>query len=91
MYTKKFWRPTKFCNIQGQYARPGLYEAYYLCKNKEKKMLGIDFWFVMIAITHKGNVTSNLRRIITENTTAPNFYDIIFPPAFKQLLDNTYL
>jgi glycosyltransferase involved in cell wall biosynthesis len=83
MYTKNFWKSRKFCNIKN---KPGFYEAYTLCKKREKEMLGLDFWFVMISITHKGNFTGRLRGV--KNTKdVPCFYKLIFPKDFAKILD----
>jgi glycosyltransferase involved in cell wall biosynthesis len=90
MYTKKFWNPIKFCNISINDPGfiNGIYEAYKMTKKREKEILGIDFWFVCIAITHNDNYTGRLRAI--ENVkAAPSFYKLIFTEEFRKILDES--
>jgi len=89
MYTRNFWKPIKFCNIgvNDPGFINGIYEAYKMTKKRETEILGIDFWFVCIAITHNDNYTGRLRSV--ENVKeAPSFYKLLFTPEFRKILDS---
>lgn len=85
LYTKNFWNKRKFCNIKNN---KNMYEAYTLCKKRETEMLGIDFWFIMISLTHNSNITKRLRSL-GKNENA-SFYDF-FPDEFKQIINKLNL
>ena len=79
-FTKSFWEKQKFkhklLSAKGVVTKLG--EAYGLINSREKKIVCIPFWINLIAITHKENLTGNLRQYHVEENLDNNrasFYD----------------
>ena len=77
-FTKKFWKEQGFkLTMNGG-------EGMSFVKNRHKKVIRIPYCFVLIAITHKENITGELRKLENkyEENKQSNYFDDI--PIFIQ-------
>lgn len=59
-YTKNFWKEKKFLeNVK-------LGEAIHFLKDRETKVLQIPYMFIMIALSHKNNISDKVRKFTDE-------------------------
>jgi glycosyltransferase involved in cell wall biosynthesis len=81
-FTRSFWSHRKF----GKFVKGKERESDSLVCGKESKMVKICFWFNMITILHSSNSTSHLS--IKTTKEAPNFYQLVFNPKVRKILDS---
>ena len=70
-FKKSFWKQRQFGNKDNNYG-----ESYLFIDGREQKVINMPYFFNLIAVTHKGNVTKDLRRSGQSDGKMDNFFNL---------------
>ncbi len=70
-FSKSFWKKRQFGTKDHNYG-----EAYVFINGREKEVINMPYFFNLIAITHNGNITKDLRKNRLDNNKMDNFFNL---------------
>lgn len=70
-FKREFWKERQFGTIDHNYG-----ESYLFIDGREKRVINMPYFFNLIAITHKGNITKELRKNNEKNKNNDNFFNL---------------
>ena len=70
-FTRSFWKRRQFGKKDHNYG-----EAYVFINGREKEVINMPYFFNLIAITHNGNITKDLRKNKFNNDKMDNFFNL---------------
>jgi hypothetical protein len=70
-FTKEFWKKRQFGKKDHNYG-----EAYVFINGREKEVINMPYFFNLIAITHKENITKDLRKNRLDSNKMDNFFNL---------------
>ncbi len=70
-FTKNFWKQRQFGKKDHNYG-----EAYVFINGREKEVINMPYFFNLIAITHNGNITKDLRKNKFQSDKMDNFFNL---------------
>lgn len=70
-FTKSFWKKRQFGKKDHNYG-----EAYVFINGREKEVINMPYFFNLIAITHNGNITKDLRKNKFNDDKMDNFFNL---------------
>lgn len=70
-FSKSFWKKRQFGTKDHNYG-----EAYVFINGREKEVINMPYFFNLIAITHNGNITKDLRKNRLDSNKMDNFFNL---------------
>lgn len=70
-FKRSFWKKRQFGTRDNSYG-----ESYLFIDGREKEVINMPYFFNLIAVTHNGNVTKDLRKSAENDGKMDNFFNL---------------